>query len=345
MSNTLLENALSLSEDGAAIEQWDSSASLEPHTSLDTSIHLPRHAKNRLFAVFNRLQFHLWRCWMHRLRARFSPTVTRPTLSAGDRYLVQTLRQAGGLQTSLDALDFSSNPEFVRAAQNLAAQLPDSKSHDEGDMLGHCIHGSSEDIIQDFAEVLLWGLEERLLDIVENYIQLPVSFLGVNLRKDIPNGEQVGTRLWHLDGEDTCVVKVLVYLNDVKRENGPFQYVPKTAFNSTYRYVSPTYLRHQKLHCYDADMGRIVDPKQWQTCTGPAGSVIMADTTQVFHHGAVPTEERTVLIFAYATHRPKRLDFCKEFFPAEHLLPLLKPQLSARQWDCLWGWRQRDCTA
>ncbi len=328
------------------------------------SKHLPGHGgRSRVLSALNRFQSHRWRCWNHRgrawLRARLAQRSAFASLATplslvelpeADQEIVRSLRQQGGIQTTLEALDLPLTPQFLRAARALADQLPDPKQDrsEAGNHstvspfnpLGHCIHGDAAQIVRDYPEVLLWGLEERLLDWVEQYIQLPVSYLGVNLRKDIPNGQQVGTRLWHLDGEDTCVVKILVYLSDVEPEHGPFEYVPKSAFNSTYRYVSPKYWRHQTLYCHDENMANIVARDRWQSCTGAAGSAIIADTTKVFHHGAVPTKERIALIFAYATQTPQKLGFCKAFFPAESLLPSLQSRLSERQWNCLWSWRQ-----
>ena len=251
------------------------------------------------------------------------------------------LRQQGVFQTSLEALNFPLTPAFIRASQAMVAQLPDTSAPTNGH-LGHCIHGDAATILQQYPEILLWGLQEQLLDILENYMGMPVSYLGVDLRKDIPNGQQMGTRYWHTDGEDTCVVKIAVYLTDVEREHGPFECISKTQFNSTYRYFSPTYLFHQRPKFRDENMAKIVQPELWTSCTGKAGSVVMAETTQVLHHGAIPTQERIALFFAYATHAPQNLDFCKEYFPVENLLPSLRPHLSQRQWDCLWGWRQLD---
>ena len=66
-----------------------------------------------------------------------------------------------------------------------------------------------------FPALIEFGLEERLLDIIEAYLGVPVGFTTVHLRKDIGGGNQVGTRFWHLDTEDVRVIRMMVYLNDV----------------------------------------------------------------------------------------------------------------------------------
>ena len=36
--------------------------------------------------------------------------------------------------------------------------------------------------------------------------------------KDIPNGQKSETRLWHRDGEDFKLLKIVVYLNNVSKK-------------------------------------------------------------------------------------------------------------------------------
>lgn len=312
---------------------------LEQNIAPDAVIPLKSSKPHRSKSWLDRLRFHVGRCWAYQLQGYWSAQPPLAQLSQANQSILGNLRRQGVFQTSLEALDLPLSPALLEAGQALAAQLPAETAMEGQGHLGHCIHGSAATILQQYPEILLWGLQEQLLDLLENYMGMPVSYLGVDLRKDIPNGQQVGTRCWHTDGEDTRVVKVAVYLTDVQREHGPFECISKTQFNSTYRYFSPTYLAHQRSHFCDENMAKIVQPEQWTTCTGEAGSVIIADTTQVFHHGAVPAKERIALFFAYATHAPRNLEFCKEYFPVEQLLPSLKDRLSARQWNCLWAWR------
>jgi hypothetical protein len=138
-----------------------------------------------------------------------------------------------------------------------------------------------------------------LLNIAENYIGLPVAYLGVNLRKDIPNQKQVGTRLWHTDGEDRRMLKAIIYLNDVDENGGPFEYIPQN--------LTPSYRSFKHLYCkiLDEDMKKVVPACHWKQCTGAAGTVILVDTARLFHHGRVPEKERAALFFCYTSRKPK----------------------------------------
>ncbi|MBD1927467.1 hypothetical protein H6F74_14625 [Trichocoleus sp. FACHB-90] len=81
---------------------------------------------------------------------------------------------------------------------------------------------ASPNQIMNHPDIFLWELEERFLNIVENYIGVPVAYHGVSVRRDMLDGEQVGTRQWHIDIEDRRMVKVIVYFNDVNDEGGPY---------------------------------------------------------------------------------------------------------------------------
>lgn len=74
---------------------------------------------------------------------------------------------------------------------------------------------------------LLFGLSERILSIVENYIKLPIFYRGVIVRRDYADGQEIGTRLWHKDFEDDKIVKIIIYASDFDENSGPFQILPK----------------------------------------------------------------------------------------------------------------------
>jgi hypothetical protein len=254
------------------------------------------------------------------LHGRVSPTVyrartlahrvRRPTLTAADGAIVRALRDDGGVVTSLDELAFASNDALRAAATELVATLPDATAHTpSGDPLAgrsttlHCMSVDPPELAARTPAVLRWGVEERLLDIVESYLGVPPAFTTVHLRKDVGGGHQVGTRFWHIDTEDRRVIRVLVYLSDVTIDDGPFEYIPRPQTDAC------TALRERALRSdgdpvFDDEMRRHVPEREWRACTGPAGTVVIADNAAVYHHGKVHDAERTVLIYTYTSRRP-----------------------------------------
>jgi hypothetical protein len=99
------------------------------------------------------------------------------------------------------------------------------ESDEEND---YVIHVSGKTIMEN-SGLLIWGLNEKLLAIVENYIDLPPLFFGTTICRDVANDKQMETRHWHLDSEDSRIVKIIIYLEDVETNDGPFTYIPLEA--------------------------------------------------------------------------------------------------------------------
>jgi hypothetical protein len=278
-----------------------------------------------------------------RVRSRLNRT-TLPALAGDDRALLKQLQRQGAVETHLDDLRFADSSQMWAAAQALVPTLP-APTPGTGDGVqnfeAHCVHADAAKFVLDYPEILLWGLGDRLLDLIENLMGCPPALIGVALRQDRPNGQQIGTRLWHMDGEDKHVFKILIYLNDVRQASGPFEYVPKQRFNPKYRGFSRFLVRFRPGYNHDQGFGKIIHPRHWKSATGRAGTAILTDTAKVFHHGAIATEgERLVLIFAYTTQQPQAFELCKRFFPRSDLLPLLRDRLNPRQAASLIDWRR-----
>jgi hypothetical protein len=255
------------------------------------------------------------------LHGRVSPAVyrvrtlahrpRRPVVDARDRRILDDLRRDGGHVTTLGDLDLDGNRALLRDAAALLPTLPDASEHvGSGDPLAgrstalHCFSIDPPELAVRAPGTLLWGLEERMLDLVEAYLGVPVAFSAAHLRKDVGNGKQVGTRFWHIDTEDRRVVRVLVYLSDVTAETGPFEYIPRPASDACTE-LRARALRSDGDPVFDDEMRRHVPDAAWRTCTGPAGTVVIADNAAVYHHGKVHEAERTVLIYTYTSRRPR----------------------------------------
>lgn len=251
-----------------------------------------------------------------------------PVLSLSDSKLVSTLKQEGIVITSLEELSITSTPSLLTAAHKI---LPTLRKNLPSHKQEFAIHASNAQIME-YPEIFFWGLENRLLDIAENYIGLPISYHGLYFRKDLANNVKVKSRLWHIDTEDRSVFKIIIYLNDVSESNGPFQYIskPLTALLSNS-------LRYKHGYLQDKTVEAIVPQSEWVSCTGAAGTVILVDTSSIFHRGKVPeNSDRFALFYDYSSREPKYPYYCKSSLPKEDLLTLV-PKLSIHQQQCLWG--------
>jgi len=157
--------------------------------------------------------------------------------------------------------------------------------------------------IYDFA------LNENLVKIIENYFQLPLSFKGVDIRKDINDKQKIETRLWHLDSEDAKIIKILFYLDNVDKYSGPFQFIKKNVVNKK------TYINKK------TDFGRVEDEVMNSVCkindinkfTGTMQEFAIVDTANIYHKGAVPIKSRYTIFFCYNSRYPLTPEYCLNF--------------------------------
>lgn len=257
-----------------------------------------------------------------------------PILQSNDQALSQSVCRMGAAQTSLTDLDLPYNNDFLNALNRLSPQLqalPSSaiSPEDCSTVQGHITFIDPTTIIKDFPEILLWGLQDRVLNILEHIVGLPVNLIELIIRKEIPNGRQTGTRLWHRDGEDISVGKILIYLTDVDTDGGPFEYIPRSDF--------PWLNAHRSLpkRLSDEEMETVVPREKWHSCLGAAQSAIFVDTAKVFHRGRVPKKERIALIYSYTSAAPLRPHECQEKL-LQQGLPYLSRPLTQRQANSLY---------
>jgi hypothetical protein len=254
-------------------------------------------AKHALRETFQDLQY--WQRRRHYHRSDVSSV-------AHDGTVVEGLRKAGGFVTSLNALNIARTPEMLDAADELFAAIA-NRAAGKG---GFVAHATPEEI-ERYPALIGWGLDERLLEIVENYICMPVDYRGLTVRRDIVGGDALETRLWHRDYEDIKIVKIIVYLNDVDRGGGAYEFIPRPKL--------PIWRVAQLGGRIDETaMSRIVPEADWQNCSGPRGTVVFSDTCSVYHRGTVAhTEDRKALFFCYNSKSPRAPQHCMPLFDRE----------------------------
>ncbi|MBD2774134.1 2OG-Fe(II) oxygenase [Iningainema tapete] len=245
-----------------------------------------------------------------------------PIISATDKVLVEIIRREGIAITSLEALSIPSTEQMFQAAKSLMVKLPRSITGDRNEFI---VHATPEQMME-YPEIFIWGLEQRLLNIVENYLSLPVAYHGAYFRRDIANEVKQKSRLWHIDKEDRKLLKIIIYLNDVNKDGGPFQYLPQSLTSKVARA-----LKYNYTYIDDRQMSKVTSPSDWLSCTGSAGTVIFAGTGSIFHRGKIPvTKDRYTIFFDYTSRQPKHPFYCKSSLPEQDLL-LLTTKIAEHQ--------------
>ncbi len=256
-------------------------------------------------------------------------------LDDNDKNIVKELERTGICITSLEALGLPHTANFLNDAQSITSALKDKASLASCDR--HEIHASKAQLLSHPA-IFCWGLNERLLAIVERYLGLSVAYDGASCFLSPANGKEVGARAWHRDREDRRMVKICVYLSDVDEDSGPFQCLPpdlnsKVDHSIKYRYQPILDKEMQQFFPKAALKERISFP-------GRSGTVIFVDTARFFHRGKPPTHRpRAAVFFSYFSRRPWHPFFCQRTPTTHQEACLLTQHLSAHEQSCV-SWQK-----
>ena len=258
-----------------------------------------------------------------RQRRRTDHAPSLPRLESREQEHRARLETDGVSITSLADLDLPDTDALREALLGLQSRL---QSRLEPGL--STIRVTNDEIAED-PTIWRWGLNERLLDLAENYLGLPPRYYGADVRCEVADTRTFDVRQWHRDMEDDRLFKVLIWLNDVDIDGGPFEFVPKpvtTAASKTLSYVSG--------FVSDSRLASAADETHWQAAVGPAWTAVFADTAHVFHRAKPPTlRNRYSLTITYSSWHPRKLYSKVPFSAAQQAR--IRANLSARQAACL----------
>lgn len=259
------------------------------------------------------------------------------SLGASDQAIINDLYTNGVHVTSVEQLFKSTSKNIMDVLEKAAADLEVSDSGNMPDYLQKKTSSFdmiSSALISKYPEIFFLGLSEKILSLVETYIGMPAAYHGVALRRSLTDGLQAGPRVWHKDAEDFRVFRMVIYLNDVSDGGGPFEYIPRF-YGLNYKAF-----RGIESNITAETMLKVVPQDLPQQVYGKAGTVIICDTANTFHHEKLQvTQRRSVAMFGFASRLPKNIALSKSHFPAEELKSQLNSLLSPSHYPYVYGWR------
>lgn len=251
-----------------------------------------------------------------------------PQLDLQGKLIVETLRNEGTCIIPLEELGFSGTNMMMDKALHLANNL--KKLDLNPNVANGCELGSSSEDLRESPEILLWALEPKLLDIVENYIGLPILYQFFAMRRSIADGQYSGVRRWHIDWEDNRIIKIIIYLNDVAAGGGPYEYISRGITSKAIEKLDYYNLGYVS----DERMATVVPKSDWTSCLGKQGSVVISDTRSIFHRAQPPTDkERFSITFCYTSTAPEMIWKGREV--SREQWEFIDSHTSQRQKDCL----------
>ncbi|MBP2415664.1 hypothetical protein ACFFOM_01200 [Microlunatus capsulatus] len=247
-----------------------------------------------------------------------------PSISPATSALLEQVEGTGVAVSSQDELGIPGTDQLKGVLGHLKASL--AARDPQG---ASALRPAHSELLAD-AALWRWGLDQRLLDVVENYIGLPVTYYGAAVYREVADGTTQWTRQWHRDIEDHKVFKILVWLNDVGPRGGALQYIPRPVSDPAVQR-----LRYVAGFVTDEQMAEVVPPSAWVKATGPAWTAVLADPARILHR-ASPAEDqdRYSVTFTWTSRHP-----IKTMPPAEPLTAdedaRIRAGLSPAQLACL----------
>lgn len=227
---------------------------------------------------------------------RYRPLL--PALSTPQRAQVRMLQEHGFVGASWGSLGLPGTEELKPLLLQLADLLADRAPGSDPDR-SHLVMLGRDEMLEDL-RLWQWGLQPEVLDLVENHLGVPARYFGPLVHRELADGRFVDTRRWHRDIEDHRMLKILVWLNDVDEDGGPFTYIPRRASVAAARQ-----LRYVGGFVGDERFGEVAPPSTWLQATGPRWGAGMPDTARIFHRAAPPVaRDRYSVTFTWMSRRP-----------------------------------------
>jgi hypothetical protein len=139
--------------------------------------------------------------------------------------------------------------------------------------------------------------DPRLVDLVNAYLGLWSKLSYVDQWYTLPRDDKdrVASQRWHRDYNDKHLLKVFLYMSDVDEAAGPFEYIPGTMIRGNrFADVYPWEIFGEDLYPPDAALEPMSRANESRLVTGPAGTLILCDTTG-FHRGGFASERPRIM--------------------------------------------------
>jgi hypothetical protein len=145
-----------------------------------------------------------------------------------------------------------------------------------------------------------FGVSHELLGIVNAYRGHPMKLNDVDFWYTVPNPaaeERIASQRWHRDGWENHLIKVFTYFSDVDQEAGPFEYLRGSPAGGKYGSLWPW--AEKEVYPPQGELEREIEEADRLSLTGPAGTIVICDTSGFHRGGFARTKSR---ILAYHTY-------------------------------------------
>lgn len=158
---------------------------------------------------------------------------------------------------------------------------------------------TAEDLLA-YPAILELALNRQLLGSLSSYFGFVPELCSVGLMLSTPSEKRVGSQHGHFDSQDSHHVKVIVAVNDVAPDNGPFEFLPADRSKQLRKTHGLQFGFGGRFD--DRDLFALYAPDQFVKMTVPAGDGMIVDTSNCLHFGSrVERGSRLLWFFHFAT--------------------------------------------
>jgi ectoine hydroxylase-related dioxygenase (phytanoyl-CoA dioxygenase family) len=117
------------------------------------------------------------------------------------------------------------------------------------------------------------------------------------------DSDRIASQVWHRDSEDSRLLKVFIYLNDIKEDNGCFEFLKKTSKGLKYGDLEPHFKVSQSVRA-TKDTNKFISENEQLVFKGIANKfdVIFCDTTGFHRGGFVKIGNRKLVNLIYVSN-------------------------------------------
>jgi hypothetical protein len=247
--------------------------------------------------------------------ANFKPWITyhlsQHPLTDLQRFLLDSLRHHGIAITTVEELGAQEGfEELEKAVCALETGLsgtinqireqadPTAFKTDLVELLGPRPILDPKDIFVRF------GLQPTILNLVNSYFGMYVRLKAFNVWHNFPTKSMPrDLQRWHRDPEDRRLVKLFVYLTDVRDTAGPLTYILGTHWlpSTEPRQRVSRAVGTGALPSPDEHMRPVVPKGRWLTTMGPKGTVVLADIRGYHKAGLARDHDRILYTCMFAS--------------------------------------------
>jgi hypothetical protein len=145
------------------------------------------------------------------------------------------------------------------------------------------------------------GLNRRLLDIANTYLGMwtKLEYVDVWYTPPADESERKSSQRWHRDFNDRHLLKTFLYLVDVDKETGPFEYVPRSAPGGELDHLWPWRPLGDN-YPPDDELAERIEGKA-VSFVAPKGTLIFCNTSGFHRGGFASGKPRTLATVTYSS--------------------------------------------